>query len=113
MDNKIKKYQKAILNILGEYAKIKYANVQGENQVIADKDNNRFLIMTIGWQKNHFVHDCPMHFDIINGKVCFQLGINLMNTKEMHFEHDTIREILVTNMTHVISFTMGPPHVSL
>ena len=48
MDKKIKKYQKAVLNILTEYSKIKYANVQGENQVVADKDNNRFLIMTIG-----------------------------------------------------------------
>ena len=72
MDNKLEKYQKAVMNILTEYSKIKYANVQGENQVVADKENNRFLIMTIGWQKNHFVHDCPMHFDIINGKVWIQ-----------------------------------------
>jgi hypothetical protein len=83
MDKKIEKYQKAILDILSAYSKIQYANVQGENQVIADKDNNRFLIMTIGWQKNHFVHDCPMHFDIINGKVWIQTNMTEWNVGEM------------------------------
>ena len=39
MDRKIKKYEKAILSILNEYAKIKYANVVGGNQLIADTKN--------------------------------------------------------------------------
>ena len=37
MDKKLKKYEKAILGILEAYAKIKYANVKGGNQLIADK----------------------------------------------------------------------------
>lgn len=83
MDKKIKKYQKAILHILNEYAEIKYANMLGENQIVADKENNRFLIMTIGWQKNQFVHDCPMHFDIINEKIWIQSNMTEWNVGEM------------------------------
>lgn len=70
--DKIAKYQDAILKILNEYAKIKYANVEGENQLIADKENHRYQIVTIGWEGDRFVHDCPMHFDIINGKIWVQ-----------------------------------------
>lgn len=70
--DKITKYQKMILEIIEEYAKIKYANVDGENYVVADKENHRYLVMTIGWEDGRFVHDCPMHFDIKDGKIWLQ-----------------------------------------
>lgn len=70
--DKIKKIQKAILSILNEYAKIEYANVDGKNYVIADKENHHYQVMTIGWQGAKFVHDCPMHFAIINNKIWVQ-----------------------------------------
>lgn len=69
MDRKIKKYQRAILSILEEYAKIKYSNVEGGNYVIADKENHRYQVVTIGWEGRRFVHDCPIHMDILNGKI--------------------------------------------
>ena len=72
MDRKLKKYENAILAILNEYAKIKYANVLGGNQLIADKENRRYQVVTIGWEGSHFIHDCPLHFDIINGKIWVQ-----------------------------------------
>ena len=72
MDRKVKKYEKAILSILNEYAKIKYANVTGGNQLIADTKNHRYQVVTIGWEGDNFVHDCPLHFDIINGKIWVQ-----------------------------------------
>jgi acetylornithine/succinyldiaminopimelate/putrescine aminotransferase len=95
MDKKIKNYQKAILDILNTYAKIQFSNVKGENQVIADKENNRFLIMTIGWQKNHFVHDCPMHFDIIDGKIWVQTNMTEWNVAEMLEQHGIDKKDIV------------------
>jgi hypothetical protein len=83
---KLKKYQKAILDILQDYTKVRYANLNAENQLIADKENNRYQVVTIGWDKRKFVHDCPMHIDIIDGKIWIQrnmteidLGIELIN----------------------------------
>ncbi len=70
--DKVKKYQKVILGILEEYAKVRYSNLDAENRLIADKKNHRYLIVTIGWDKTKFVHDCPMHMDIINGKIWVQ-----------------------------------------
>lgn len=81
--DKIAKYQSAILHILNEYAKIKYANVNGENQLIADKDNHRYQVVTIGWEGDRFVHDCPMHFDIINGKIWVQRNMTEWEVGEM------------------------------
>ncbi|MDZ7880154.1 MAG: element excision factor XisI family protein [Saprospiraceae bacterium] len=59
MGKKIKKNENSILDILSEYATIKYQNIDGGNQLIADKTNRRYQVVTIGWQGQHFVHDCP------------------------------------------------------
>jgi hypothetical protein len=68
MDNKLKKYEKAILDILNAYTEIKYANVQ---------------VVTIGWDNNRFIHDCPMHFDIIDGKIWVQQNMTEWEVGEM------------------------------
>lgn len=69
---KIKKYEQYILAILKEYAKIRYSNLDAENQLIVDKENHQYQIVTIGWDKGNFVHDCPIHLAIINGKIWIQ-----------------------------------------
>jgi hypothetical protein len=83
MGAKLKKYEKAILEILGEYAQIKYANVTGGNQLIVDKQNQRYQVVTIGWQGERFVHDCPMHFDIIDGKIWVQQNMTEWEVGDM------------------------------
>lgn len=81
--DKIKKYEAAILNILNEYAKIKYANVKGGNELVVDSENHRYLIMTIGWDGDKYVHDSPMHFDIIDGKIWVQQNSTEWEVGEM------------------------------
>lgn len=81
--DKLKKYQQAILDILNEYAKIKYANVDGGNQLIADRENHRYQVVTIGWEGDRFVHDCPIHLDILNGKIWVQKNMTEWEIGEM------------------------------
>jgi hypothetical protein len=81
--DKVKKYEAAILQILNEYAKIKYANVVGGNQVIADKENHRYQVVTLGWEGSRFVHDCPIHIDIINGKIWVQQNMTEWDLGDM------------------------------
>jgi hypothetical protein len=69
---KIKKYEQFILTMLKEYAKIRYSNLDAENQLIVDKEHHQYQILTIGWDKGNFVHDCPIHLAIINGKIWIQ-----------------------------------------
>ena len=70
---KIKKYEKLILDILEPYTKIRYSNLDAENKLVADKENHRYQVITIGWDEDgKFIHDCPMHIDIINDKIWIQ-----------------------------------------
>ena len=95
---KVKKYQKIILDILKDYEKIRYSNINAENRLIADKENHRYQVVTIGWDGRKFVHDCPMHFDIIDGKIWVQ-----RNMTEVDLER-IFRENGVPNTDIVIGF---------
>ncbi len=67
---KVKKYQQLLVDYLEEYANFGQPIPGIEMQVIADRENNRFQLMTVGWlQGKKFVHIIELHFDIKNGKV--------------------------------------------
>lgn len=72
MDSIIEKYQSIILQILEAYAQIRYANLEGENEIIADKENHRYQLVFSGWQGYKRVHACTLHMDIRNGKIWIQ-----------------------------------------
>lgn len=80
--DKIARYEQYILQILGAYAKVRYANIEGENQLVADKENHRYQVVTIGWDNGKFVHDCPMHVDIVNGKIWIQQNMTEIDLGE-------------------------------
>lgn len=83
------------MNILNEYAKIKYANIDGENQVVVDKENHHYQVVTIGWDGDRFVHDCPMHFDIINGKIWVQQNMTEWEVGKMLEEKGVPKQDIV------------------
>lgn len=70
---KIKKYQKAILKILNDYAAIKSPFMPDvENKVIADSKNHHYQLIRLGWHEDSHIHYTVFHFDIIAGKVWIQ-----------------------------------------
>jgi XisI protein len=72
MENKIDKYQSIIVDFLKKQAKNRIANTQLENQLVFDTVNHHYQLLRIGFRDNHFVHACPFHFDIKNGKIWIQ-----------------------------------------
>ncbi len=84
--DKISQYEQHILSILQEYAKVRYANLNAQNQLIADRENRRYQVVTIGWDGKKYVHDCPMHLDIIDGKIWIQRNMTELDLGEMLVE---------------------------
>ena len=70
--DKLKKYRKIILDYFEEYSKIKYVNLDAENIIIADKERDRYELVTVGWEKYNRIHSSVMHLDIIDGKIWVQ-----------------------------------------
>ncbi|MCB0842603.1 MAG: XisI protein [Bacteroidetes bacterium] len=70
---KVEKYQNIIVELLKKHAAYKPVNIEdAERQVIADTVRNHFQLVTIGWEKQRFVHNCSFHFDIKGEKIWIQ-----------------------------------------
>jgi len=65
-------YHQIIQNVLSEYAYIRYAYGEIQNEAIFDHENGRYLIMSVGWDDVKRIHGCLIHIDLIDGKVWVQ-----------------------------------------
>ena len=72
--DKLKKYQDTIIAFLTRYnAETRgVADTPIKRRIIADRDNNSFQLLSIGWRGNHYIFGPIFHFDIIDGKIWIQ-----------------------------------------
>ena len=67
---KVKKYQKNLLEFLNYYGNIKSPFMPDvESKVITDVKNNHYLMQRIGWYEDRHVNYTVFHFEIRNSKV--------------------------------------------
>jgi hypothetical protein len=65
-------YRQIIETILSEYTKIPYAYGDIKTEAVFDRNNDRYLLMNVGWDKGKRIHGSLVHIDIVNGKVWIQ-----------------------------------------
>lgn len=71
--DKITQYQQILLALLQEYAAIKKTLTPGiTSQLIVDRENHHYQLLSNGWHNNRFTYTIVFHFDIIDGKVWIQ-----------------------------------------
>lgn len=69
MDNTLI-YEKAIIELLEEYACFWDTEESIKNHIIIDKERNRYQLVIIGWRDDsRFVHSVAFYIEIQNGKV--------------------------------------------
>lgn len=65
-------YRQIISDILTEYTKVPYAYGDIQFETVFDFQNDRYLLMIVGWENEHRTHGCLIHIDIIDGKIWIQ-----------------------------------------
>lgn len=65
-------HRQIIQNVLTEYVRLQYAYGEIQNETIFDRDADRYLVMSVGWQDVRRIHGCLIHVDIISDKVWIQ-----------------------------------------
>lgn len=68
----IDNYRQIVQQVLKKYSEIPYAHGEIKAITIFDRENDRYSLITVGWQGDKRVHGCLVHLDIINGKVWIQ-----------------------------------------
>ena len=95
--DKIKKYQDILVEYLEDYAKtVKPKNLPDvDAYVIADRKNNHFQFLRIGWQGQYHVFSAILHFDIKNGKVWVQQNNTERDVVDVFMEKGIPKEDIV------------------
>lgn len=70
--DRIEQYQQIIIDIFNEYAQIPYRYGEIKKEIIVNREATRYLLLSIGWQKDQRIHSCMIHIDIIDGKLWIQ-----------------------------------------
>jgi hypothetical protein len=58
--------------VLIPYTQIPYSYGVIECKTVFDKENDSYLLITIGWDGAKRIHGCLVHLDIIDGKIWVQ-----------------------------------------
>lgn len=65
-------YRKLVKQLLTEYAEIPVCDSGTQNATIFDIENDRYMLMNIGWFNEQRIHYCVIHIDIIDSQVWIQ-----------------------------------------
>lgn len=70
--DKLENYRRIVQQFIKEYADFSTFDNGIENQTIFDLENDRYMLLSIGWLQGRRIHYCIMHIDIIAGQVWIQ-----------------------------------------
>lgn len=68
----LENYRQLVKQLLTEYARVPALDSEVQNETIFDSENDRYMLLSLGWSKGRRVHHCVMHIDIIDGQVWIQ-----------------------------------------
>lgn len=70
----LKKYQDAVVKVLSDFVAVPHSLRRGlERQLVADREHNRFLVITFGWpDEDEMAYSTLLHLEIKDGKIWVQ-----------------------------------------
>lgn len=71
--DKITQYQQNIIEILKAHACYNRSITPNvTSQIVIDRENNHFMLLSVGWHQNQFIYNVAFHFAILEGKIWIQ-----------------------------------------
>jgi XisI protein len=70
--DKLEKYRKIVEKIIKEYAAIPFAYGDIESRTMFDRENDSYMLYSVGWNNRGRVHGIVIHVDITGGKIYIQ-----------------------------------------
>ena len=89
------KYKDIVKELILDYAKIKPAHGDIDEEVIFDEERGHYELLSIGWDGTKRVHFTVFHFDIKDGKIWLQKNSTDLEVAEELVEAGIPREQIV------------------
>jgi XisI protein len=100
--DRLEHYRQSIKTLLKRYADSMSQDPDStiETETIFDTENDRYLLLDVGWQKNQRVHHCIFHFDIKNEKIWLQENNTDIDVDEDLEEFGISKQEIVVGFHH-------------
>lgn len=66
------RYREALMGVLRTWEKRPGPESTLRFEAVFDRDQDRYLVVVVGWDGNHHVHSTLIHVDVIEGKLWVQ-----------------------------------------
>jgi hypothetical protein len=70
--DKLNQYRQIIQTILREKAQLKPIGGDIETEIVFDENNDRYLLVHLGWDGQKRIYSCVIHVEIRDGKIWIQ-----------------------------------------
>ena len=70
--DKFVNYRNIVEKVINEYAAIPYAYGDIESRTMFDRDQDSYMLYSVGWNNRGRIHGINIHVDIINDKIYIQ-----------------------------------------
>jgi hypothetical protein len=68
----IASYRQIIQEVLSRYSHITYAYGDIRNETVFDLKNDRYMVVSMGWDDVRRIHGCLLHVEILDGNIWIQ-----------------------------------------
>ena len=96
--DKLEEYKEIIKQLILDYAKIKPAYGDIDEEVVFDEERGHYELLSIGWNGTKRVHFTVFHLDIKDGKVWLQKNATDLDIGEELVEAGIPREHIVLGL---------------
>lgn len=98
--DRLEHYRKSITTLLKQYADSMSKNPESEVEIeiVFDPENDRYLLLNVGWRGAKRVHHCLFHFDIKGEKIWLQ-----ENNTDIEVDQD-LQEMGISQQEVVVGF---------
>lgn len=96
--DRLEHYRHCIQKLLKEKSKAKPINGEVEVETIFDKECDRYLTVTLGWDEYRRIYNCTIHLDIKDGKIWIQRNQTDRKIADELVEMGVLREDIVLGL---------------
>jgi hypothetical protein len=68
----LRTYRQAVQAVLNQYLDIRYAYGEIQNEAVFDEKNDRYIVVSVGWERPRRIHSCLLHIDVVDGRIWIQ-----------------------------------------
>jgi hypothetical protein len=100
--DRLEHYRQSIKKLLKQYADSinKRPEPGVDVELVFDTENDRYLLLDVGWQETKRIHHCIFHFDIKDGKIWVQENNTDIEVDEELEEMGISKKELVVGFHH-------------